>query len=198
MATFHERLNEMVDARAKEKGITKKAIADEIGVSQTAFSNYLRGKRTPQGSTLKLFATYFKVSTDYIQGISDIPSIDLTIREICSRTGLSQKALECLMKLQLCNAAVSNTTAESNAISRIIEEYADTKEPETTALHNIVRLLNIPRAQKIGDVCVIVERNGRRETSYSAQADGVKYLETVFSERISESLIKISRGEKKQ
>ena len=55
----------------KERGLSQKSAAEQLGVSQALLSHYEKGIREiPVWAVLKL-ATYYHVSTDYILGLSD-------------------------------------------------------------------------------------------------------------------------------
>ncbi len=55
-----------------EKGITQTTLAGLLGISKSAISTYENGLRMPSEDTLIDIARYFKVSVDYLLGISSI------------------------------------------------------------------------------------------------------------------------------
>ena len=59
---FHEILRELLE----DNDITQKKLADDLNIGVTTIGNYARGLREPDFDTLKLFAKYFNVSTDYL------------------------------------------------------------------------------------------------------------------------------------
>ena len=50
----------------EENGITQKKLAADLHMGATTIGNYVRGMREPDFETLKLFASYFHVTTDYL------------------------------------------------------------------------------------------------------------------------------------
>lgn len=78
MSTYSER---MVELRT-EKGISQKAAAVDLGISQALLSHYEKGIREFSLDFLCKIAEYYEVTTDYILGRSD------------SRTGLNATVLE--------------------------------------------------------------------------------------------------------
>lgn len=48
-------------------------IKDALHLSREAYSTYERGTRLPNLDTLTLIANYYKVSTDYLLGLTDKP-----------------------------------------------------------------------------------------------------------------------------
>lgn len=69
MATFGQRLAEL----RKSKGLSQKALAQELHVSQSTISCYELDRKSPPPGTLVRLANFFGVSTDYLLGNSDIP-----------------------------------------------------------------------------------------------------------------------------
>jgi len=70
----------------KQKKLTHQDMADKLGITRQAYSNYENGKREPDYSTLEKIADFFKVKVDYLLGRTDDPfpsqkSIELTDEE---------------------------------------------------------------------------------------------------------------------
>lgn len=72
---FSERLRLL----REEKGLKQSDLADYLGVSIQNVSYYERG-REPNYDTLNKIADFFKVSTDYLTGRSDLKSLDEAIK----------------------------------------------------------------------------------------------------------------------
>ena len=66
----------------KESGMTMKDLAERIGVSESAISQYENGKRQPGYETLIELSKIFDVSTDYILGIEDNADISMSESEL--------------------------------------------------------------------------------------------------------------------
>jgi len=64
MANFGSRLSEL----RKNKNLTMKDLANEIGVSRTTISRYENDSRQPSKEVLEVLADYFEVTTDYLLG----------------------------------------------------------------------------------------------------------------------------------
>ena len=62
-----ERLKELRLSR----GLTQKAIAEQLGMSTRAYSHYEIGDRDPSIELLIAFCDYFDVSADYLIGRTD-------------------------------------------------------------------------------------------------------------------------------
>ena len=56
----------------KEAGVSQDELGKAIGLTQIAISDIERGKRLTSVETLAAFAEYFKTTTDYLLGRSDI------------------------------------------------------------------------------------------------------------------------------
>lgn len=57
-----------------EKCYSQKMVADILGITQSAYSNYESGKREPDNNTLSALAEVFNVTVDYLLGRSSNPS----------------------------------------------------------------------------------------------------------------------------
>ena len=55
----------------KEKGVSQKDVANAIGVSVSAYSNYEQGLREPSNQILINLCKYYDVSADYLLGLED-------------------------------------------------------------------------------------------------------------------------------
>jgi len=61
---FPDRLSKL----RTSKGLTHQEMADMLGITRQAYSNYEGGKREPDHKTLKKLAEFFMISTDYLLG----------------------------------------------------------------------------------------------------------------------------------
>lgn len=69
---FARRLKEL---RFKQK-VSSQALADAVGVSRPAISQFENGVNYPHVSTFCALADYFNVSLDYLVGRSDNPEVN--------------------------------------------------------------------------------------------------------------------------
>ncbi len=60
--TFGGILRELLEIN----NITQKQLANDLNIGATTIGNYIRGFREPDFEILKLLATYFNVSTDFL------------------------------------------------------------------------------------------------------------------------------------
>ena len=56
----------------QEKGLKQEELAKEFGIAQQTISNYEKGIREPDITTLKKLADFFDVSLDFLLGKTDI------------------------------------------------------------------------------------------------------------------------------
>lgn len=64
---FAKRIKEL----REEQGLGVRELAAKLGISHSAISLYESCQRKPDIDTCKLFAQFFKVSGDYLLGITD-------------------------------------------------------------------------------------------------------------------------------
>lgn len=74
-----------------EMKLTQKQVADRIGLAISAVSSYESGTRYPSYETLVKLSRMFHVSTDYLLGLTEKRSIDVT--------GLDEAEVELISQL---------------------------------------------------------------------------------------------------
>lgn len=70
--TLSERIKKLRD----ERGWGQSYVADKLGVKANTLSGYENGKRTPDADMIKKLSIIYDVTTDYLIGRSDRPSLD--------------------------------------------------------------------------------------------------------------------------
>lgn len=85
---------ECINDLIKLKGSTITGEADALDVSQSTLSDIVNNKRAIRSDTLKKICTHFRVSSDYILGLTVDPSPDSTVQGGCLATGLSGDAVK--------------------------------------------------------------------------------------------------------
>lgn len=86
---FAKRLSKL----REEKGISQQVLADALGVTRQSLSVYEKAERTINTELLVRIANYFKVSADYLLGLSDVATLDADIQVVGKYTGLSETAI---------------------------------------------------------------------------------------------------------
>lgn len=84
---FAYRLSELVNGR-----YTLDDIAEKTGLQKSSLSSYATGKTVPGIIALSKLADYFKVSADYLLGLTDTKTIVPTPKSACEYTRLSDEA----------------------------------------------------------------------------------------------------------
>lgn len=72
--TFASRLRQL----RLDKNLRQEQVAKLIGVNKSAISSYENNTRQPSFDILVRLATLYRVSTDYLLGITNIRSLDLS------------------------------------------------------------------------------------------------------------------------
>lgn len=97
-STFGHRLEKLM----REKGITRKALKDDAGISLQSISNYLKGKRKPDCEMVAEISRALGVSADYLLGLSEVSTRNETIQGINRETGLWGDAIVALRTEKFC------------------------------------------------------------------------------------------------
>ena len=81
-----------------EKGNKKKSFSEKSGISEGSISNFAKGNNIPKESIMLVIAEQLGVSKDYLIGQQECK--DYKFKDINEKTGLSEKAISVLYKLQ--------------------------------------------------------------------------------------------------
>ena len=85
---FSERLRELRGEK------TLQEVADGVGITRVAMGYYEKGERKPDVEILFKIADYYKVSADYLIGLSGVKTPDIDTQGMAAKTGLSERAIE--------------------------------------------------------------------------------------------------------
>ncbi len=66
--------NERIRALREDNDLTQTELAKAFNINQITISQYERGKREPSLDIIIRYSKYFKVSTDYILGLTNDPT----------------------------------------------------------------------------------------------------------------------------
>jgi len=94
-SVFAKRLRELIET----SGVSQAELANVVGVTRQAINSYTLGNTVPNSDVLTDIAKYFDVSADYLLGLTDIKSVDTTVKSICEEIGLSDKSVNLLICL---------------------------------------------------------------------------------------------------
>ena len=92
---FAKRLRELIEST----GVSQAELANSVSVTRQAINSYTLGNTVPNSDVLTDIAKYFDVSSDYLLGLIDIKSNDITVKSICEEIGLSDKSVNLLIYL---------------------------------------------------------------------------------------------------
>lgn len=117
-----------VNALRCEKNITKKELAEVLGISGPMCSDILTGKRMPFGDLLVRIAGVFDVSVDYIMGFCDVrdpypfESCQNNLKTLRLDRGITQFELATIMgyRQATCITRVECSSQHSLRIRRLI------------------------------------------------------------------------------
>ncbi len=108
------------DLRGK---IPQEQCAKDLGISRGALSFYENGERKPDAEILVRMCEYFKVSADYLLGLSDVKSADSDVRKVCEFTRLSEKAVDNISQLKDVAPLTADFFMESPSLLPLLFEF---------------------------------------------------------------------------
>ena len=135
MDIFNKRLKELRGKKSKEE------IANAIGITPQSLGRYEGGHRKPDIEILKKMAEYFKVSADYLLGISETKIVNENVAATQITTGLSEENVLTLHEFAKERKRNLNKCEYTSidSINTILEAFF--KNPN--ALRQITNILNI-------------------------------------------------------
>lgn len=98
--TLAKRLNKLAeDQKDKDYKMTLPVQAQQMQIPYPTFIKYYNGKAMCPIDNLVKISQYYKVSTDYLLGLSDEPTTDTNMAAVCKFTGLTEKSISVLTKV---------------------------------------------------------------------------------------------------
>jgi len=64
-------MNERLKSIRKSKNLTQKEVAENLGITLSAYSNYEQGIREPSINIIIKICKYYNVTADYLLGLVD-------------------------------------------------------------------------------------------------------------------------------
>jgi transcriptional regulator with XRE-family HTH domain len=92
---LNSRLRDLIDS----SNTRTEDFANAVGATSSAVRMWYSGYSRPDIEKIPMICSFFDVSSDYLLGISEIPSSDIETRDICEKTGLDDNALLNLMRV---------------------------------------------------------------------------------------------------
>lgn len=118
-----DRLKKCIDG---EKN--RQEIADKIGCDVSLITKHYNGDRNVTIDYLKKYAKCFKVSSDYLLGLSDAPTSDKDLQFICDYTGLSINTINNLRELKSNNQYANGDNVPIDIIQAITNQLKINQE----------------------------------------------------------------------
>lgn len=119
---FSERLKSL----RKEKGISQVKLARELGLSQTAISEYERGIKEPGREALIACAGYFRCSVDYLLGRTGVKKAAV-LREDALPAALRERGVTVLEVLE---TALVNGELTEETVAQVLEILSRAMKPK--------------------------------------------------------------------
>lgn len=173
---FSQRLSSLIFSSYKNLNV----IAEEMGITRQSLAQYRDGNNIPDALTLAKIADYFNVSADYLLGRTDVKSMNLDVKAIHEKTGLSQESSEMLLREKsLLETETLNSILEADSYNfkdvcydliPIIESRAFRK----AAFKQFVKLNNLPITDEM------IEERG----AHTLEAELDEVMSTAFRDYI--------------
>lgn len=128
---YKERLKYL---RAKHN-LTQASLAKSLGIAKTTLAAYEQGKNEPNINMLKKIADYFNVSTDYLLGLTNIETPDVTLSFISNYLGLKIRSIEGLHALTISETTDKIAAQRLNTLNLLFEPHCELLSQISDYLH---------------------------------------------------------------
>lgn len=115
-----QRLRKLID----DTGLARQDIADEIGCDVSTITKHYNGTRNITTDFIIMYAKYFKVSTDFLLGMTDAKTTDKDRRYITDVTGLSEGAVDSLVFMKNYLYTFIDTE-DSDSLQSVMNRFID-------------------------------------------------------------------------
>ena len=88
------RLRELMDGREAKT----EELANAVGIGSSGVRQWYTGYARPDIEKIPAICKFYNVSADWLMGISETQAVDIEVRDICEKTGLSASAVLNLMQ----------------------------------------------------------------------------------------------------
>ena len=95
--TTNNVFSDRLTAVREERGIKRQKAADDLGITRASLEYYEKGMRKPDSEMLLRICKYYKISADYLLGLSNAQitaTDDEQLKTVCDYTGLSEKSVK--------------------------------------------------------------------------------------------------------
>lgn len=122
-------LGERLKALRSERGVSLGKLEKAVNITASTLGDYENDNKNPSIERLKRLAEFYGVSLDYLAGLSEARSVNISIRQICKKTGLSEDAINTLINMKMARGEDTYISLDTGEISCLqeIEEKLDEK-----------------------------------------------------------------------
>lgn len=111
----------------KNGNLTQDELSNFVGIERATIAKYETQKRIPSYEHLVLLAYHFNVSTDYLLGLSDVSTYDVSAISASKYTGLSEKALNTIKSLTESDKEKINRLFENEKFLKLVTILSDSE-----------------------------------------------------------------------
>jgi len=188
------KINERIKELREKSGIKQKELAEKLKVSATIISAYEKGKRMPSRKMVEKIAKFFNVSTDYLLGNTDDPTLSSLKEIVKSFIGESKQKEKHLEKLKLRLVAVyDGANAGKTGIfpnDTVIQSFATIPIDSPGSYGVIVHGDSMEPAISDGDIVIVDPNqdvpNGKKGVVF---VDGGVLIKRIYRHNDSVSLV---------
>lgn len=128
-------INERLKKLRIEHNLTQAELADNLGIAKTTLASYEQGKNEPNIRTIIQISMFFKVSTDYLLGISETRSTNPEIALMSNYLGLTERSIIELHSARVYANNKNRLKQKLDTLNMLLEPHCDLLEHITDYLY---------------------------------------------------------------
>lgn len=135
---FSQRLRELID----KNNLTLPELAIQINTTRQSIGQWKNGDTVPNIIMLKSIAEFFNVSADYLLGLTENTSTNISEIGISNKTGFSTSTVENILNLSAEHKTILDKIINELLKSDLLEKFEELKE-------NNIKLINLYQTDSI-------------------------------------------------
>lgn len=142
MATKNNAFSNRLKTLMAEQNLKQDSLAKSIGISRQAIAQYLESTTQPKADKIYTLAKYFNVSTDYLLGLTENTSTNISEIGISNKTGFSTSTVKNILNLPIEYKTILDKIINELLKSDLLEKFEELKE-------NNIKLINLYQTDSI-------------------------------------------------
>ena len=139
---FVNNISKKIKELREQNNITQNKLANDLFIKQQTVAQWENGSRALKADSIISLAKYFNVSTDYLLGLTENTSTNISEIGISNKTGFSTLTVENILNLSAEHKIILDKIINELLKSDLLEKFEELKE-------NNIKLINLYQTDSI-------------------------------------------------